>query len=194
LFKIAVLVSGSGSNLQAIIDAINQKQLNAEITLVISSNAKAYALERAKQHQIKTYVVAKKDYANPSDEILKILSAQPVDLIVLAGYLGILQGEILKVYQNKIINIHPALLPKFGGSGMYGHHVHEAVIKAKETESGCTVHYVSAQIDQGEIILQTKVNVLPNDTPDTLAERILVEEHKLLPKAIQKIISTVIKY
>jgi phosphoribosylglycinamide formyltransferase-1 len=188
LFKIVVLVSGGGSNLQAIIDAIAQHQLNAEITTVISSSSKAYALERAKLHNILTYVVTKKEFDDPNAEILKILSNQHIDLIVLAGYLGILSGELLRVYKNKIINIHPALLPKFGGSGMYGHFVHEAVLKAKEKESGCTVHYVTDKIDQGKIIMQAKVNVLDDDTPETLAKRILVEEHKLLPKAIQSII------
>lgn len=188
MFKIVVLVSGGGSNLQAIIDAIAQHQLNAEITTVISSSSKAYALERAKLHNILTYVVTKKEFDDPNAEILKILSNQHIDLIVLAGYLGILSGELLRVYKNKIINIHPALLPKFGGSGMYGHFVHEAVLKAKEKESGCTVHYVTDKIDQGKIIMQAKVNVLDDDTPETLAKRILVEEHKLLPKAIQSII------
>jgi phosphoribosylglycinamide formyltransferase-1 len=189
LFKIAVLVSGGGSNLQAIIDAIDKHELNAKIEIVIASNSKAFALERAKKHHIKTYIISKKVYANPSDEILKLVKEHDINLIVLAGYLGILSGELLKTYRNKIINIHPALLPKFGGSGMYGHYVHEAVLKANETESGCTVHYVSERIDGGKIILQAKVKVLSDDTPETLAKRILIEEHKILPKAIKMLIN-----
>jgi phosphoribosylglycinamide formyltransferase-1 len=185
LFKIAVLVSGNGSNLQTIIDAIDSHELDAEISIVISSNNHAFALVRANKRHIKTYVVSKKEFVNPSDEILKLAQTHAIDLIVLAGYLGILNGEILKVYKNKIINIHPALLPKYGGPGMYGYHVHEAVIKAKETESGCTVHYVSEQIDAGEIIMQSKVKVLPDDTATTLAKRILVEEHKILLHSIK---------
>ncbi|MDR3257811.1 MAG: phosphoribosylglycinamide formyltransferase [Mycoplasmataceae bacterium] len=183
--KIAVLVSGGGSNLQSIIDAIKHKELDATIELVISSNSKAYALERAKQHNIKSYVVSKKDFSNPSDEILKIVNQHHVELIILAGYLGILNGRLLNEYQNKIINIHPALLPKFGGAGMYGHHVHEAVIKANEHESGATVHYVDEKVDGGNIILQVKVPVLNDDTPDALAKRVLEQEHKILPKAIK---------
>jgi phosphoribosylglycinamide formyltransferase-1 len=184
LFKIAVLVSGGGTNLQSIIDAIEQKQLNAQIALVISSNHHAYALERAKKYNIETLVVSKKQYENPSNQILNATVNRHIDLIVLAGYLGILKGDLLKTYKNKIINIHPALLPKFGGPGMYGHYIHEAVISAKETESGCTVHFVNEAVDEGKIILQEKVKVLSNDTPKTLAARILLIEHKLLPKAI----------
>jgi phosphoribosylglycinamide formyltransferase-1 len=187
LFKIAVLVSGSGSNLQAIIDAIDNRELNVEIAMVIASNHQAFALERAQKHHIQSYVVSKKEFANCSDQILKLAKLHQVNLIVLAGYLGILNGKLLDEYNGKIINIHPALLPKYGGPGMYGHYVHEAVIKAQEMESGCTVHYVSAQIDGGEIILQTKVKVLAHDTPTTLAKRILVQEHKLLPAAIKLI-------
>jgi phosphoribosylglycinamide formyltransferase-1 len=184
LFKIAVLVSGDGTNLQSIIDAIEQRQLKTQISLVISSNSHAYALERARKHNIETLVVSKKQYQNPSDRILKAALDKHIDLIVLAGYLGILKGDLLKTYKNKIINIHPALLPKFGGPGMYGHYIHEAVINAKETESGCTVHFVNEAVDEGKIILQEKVSVLSNDTPEILAARILLIEHKLLPRAI----------
>ncbi|MDR3329957.1 MAG: phosphoribosylglycinamide formyltransferase [Mycoplasmataceae bacterium] len=186
--KIAVLVSGGGSNLQAIIDAIDDKRLNAEIKIVISSNTKAYALERAKKHGINTHIISKKLFSNPSSEISKIVQDNRIDLIVLAGYLGILSGDILKQYHNRIINIHPALLPKFGGPGMYGHYVHEAVINAKEKESGATVHYVTANIDGGKIILQKKVPVYIGDTTSSLAERVLIEEHTILPEAINLVL------
>jgi phosphoribosylglycinamide formyltransferase-1 len=187
LFKIAVLVSGNGSNLQSIIDAINKQQIKAQISFIVSSNPKAYALQRAKNHHIKSFVVARNKCLNSSDKILELLLQDKVDLVVLAGYLNILEGKILQVYKKRIINIHPALLPKYGGVGMYGYHVHDAVIKNKEKESGCTVHYVDKEIDKGEVILQSKVVVRKNDTPQTLAKRILEEEHKILPKAINKI-------
>jgi phosphoribosylglycinamide formyltransferase-1 len=187
--KIAVLVSGGGTNLQAIIDAVNCHQLYVKIELVISSSSKAYALERAKIHNIKSYVVSKNDFANPSDEILKLVDRHHIKLLVLAGYLGILNGELLKRYRNRIINIHPALLPKFGGPGMYGHHVHEAVIMANEKESGVTLHYVNEKVDGGDIILQKRVPVLENDTPGTLASRVLEQEHKALPEAIKLVIA-----
>lgn len=187
MFKIAVLVSGGGTNLQSIIDAIKQKQINAKIELIISSSRNAYALERAKDNRIPSFVISKKDFANPSDEICNILINHNIDLVVLAGYLGILHGKILQRFKNKIINIHPALLPKFGGPGMYGIHVHEAVLLAHEKESGCTVHYVDDEVDGGKIILQKRVPVLPDDTPDSLAKRVLTQEHICLVEAIKKI-------
>jgi phosphoribosylglycinamide formyltransferase-1 len=188
LFKIAVLVSGGGTNLQSIIDAINNREINAQIVAVISSTPNAYALERAKANNIETFVVTKKEFINPSDKICDILNKLNIDLVVLAGYLGILKGQILSKY--KIINIHPALLPKFGGVGMYGIHVHEAVISAHETKSGCTVHYVNDKVDGGDIILQRYVDVLPDDTPETLAKRVLIQEHIGLIEAIKKITNT----
>jgi phosphoribosylglycinamide formyltransferase-1 len=184
LFKIAVLVSGNGSNLQAIIDAIENHELEVELSLVISSRTDAYALKRAQQHNIKTYTITKTN-TDRSNAISELCQQFHVDLIVLAGYLGILKGEILKSYKNKIINIHPALLPKYGGRGMYGLHVHQAVINAHESESGCTVHFVNEEIDAGAIILQAKVNVTSDDTPESLAKKVAVHEHKLLLQAIK---------
>jgi phosphoribosylglycinamide formyltransferase-1 len=185
LFKIAVLVSGGGTNLQSIIDAIKNREINVQITVVVSSTPNAYALERAKTNNIQTFVVTKKEFPNPSNRICDILDKLDIDLVVLAGYLGILKGQILSKY--KIINVHPALLPKFGGVGMYGIHVHEAVISAGEKKSGCTVHYVNDKVDGGEIILQKYVDVLQDDTPETLAKRVLFQEHICLIEAIKKI-------
>lgn len=186
MFKIAVLVSGNGTNLQAIIDHyLNNPDI--KISLVISNKADAYALKRASLANIPTMVISKKDFPNQSDEILKQVKANNIDLIVLAGYLSILSGSIINEYKNKIINIHPSLIPAFCGPGMYGHHVHEAVIKSGVRYSGCTVHFVNGGVDSGPIILQQAVDVFYTDTPDSIAAKILVYEHKLLVKAIDLI-------
>ena len=186
MFKIAVLVSGNGTNLQAIIDHyLNNPDI--KISLVISNKKDAYALKRANLANIPTIVISKKDFPNQSDEILKQVKANNIDLIVLAGYLSILFGSIINEYKNKIINIHPSLIPAFCGPGMYGHHVHEAVIKSGVRYSGCTVHFVNGGVDSGPIILQQAVDVFYTDTPDSIAAKILVYEHKLLVKAIDLI-------
>ena len=186
MFKIAVLVSGNGTNLQAIIDHyLNNPDI--KISLVISNKADAYALKRASLANIPTMVISKKDFPNQSDEILKQVKANNIDLIVLAGYLSILSGSIINEYKNKIINIHPSLIPSFCGPGMYGHHVHEAVIKSGVRYSGCTVHFVNGGVDSGPIILQQAVDVFYTDTTDSVAAKILVYEHKLLVKAIDLI-------
>ncbi|WP_238881403.1 phosphoribosylglycinamide formyltransferase [Clostridium sp. YIM B02551] len=187
MLRIAVLVSGSGSNLQTIIDEVEKGSLNCEIKYVISDSEKAYGLERAKNHGIEAIALDRKVYKGKiSDEILNIIDGQ-VDLIVLAGYLSILNGEILRVFRNKIINIHPSLIPSFSGAGMYGIKVHEAAVKKGVKYSGCTVHFVNEEVDGGEILLQEVVPVFAEDTAETLQKRILVEEHKLLPKAIKLI-------
>ena len=186
MFKIAVLVSGNGTNLQAIIDHyLNNPDI--KISLVISNKKDAYALKRASLANIPTMVISKKDFPNQSDEILKQVKANNIDLIVLAGYLSILSGSFINEYKNKIINIHPSLIPAFCGPGMYGHHVHEAVIKSGVRYSGCTVHFVNGGVDSGPIILQQAVDVFYTDTPDSIAAKILVYEHKLLVKAIDLI-------
>ena len=190
-FRISVLVSGNGSNLQCIIDAVEDGRIaNSKIVGVISSSENAYALERARQHEIPAAAVTKYEYADMRDRmdaILKILDGEHPDLIVLAGYLSILPAKVVEKYRGKIINIHPALLPKFGGKDFYGIHVHEAVLAAGEKESGATVHYVDEGVDTGKIILQEKVPVLPGDDPQTLRERVLEVEHKILPEAIAMI-------
>ena len=185
--NIAVLVSGSGSNLQSIIDNIEQENLNCKITYVIADRP-CYGLERAKNHQIKNIMLDRKLFKEKlSDEISSILenNEEKTDYIVLAGYLSILSNSFIEKWTEKIINIHPSLLPKFGGKGMYGMNVHRAVIEAKEKESGATIHFVDSGIDTGKIITQVKVPVLENDSPEDLQKRVLEQEHKLLIKGIK---------
>ena len=187
MFKIAVLVSGGGTNLQSIIDAVKVGELDCKIEMVISSKSYVYALERAKEAGIDTYVVSKKEYGeNQSNRILELTEGK-VDLIVLAGYLSILDGEILDKFKNRIINIQPSLIPSFCGPKMYGLHVHEAAIKKGVKVSGCTVHFVNNEVDGGAIILQEAVPVYFEDSAEDLQKRILVKEHLLLPKAIKLI-------
>ena len=187
MFKIAVLASGSGTNLQSIIDSIESGNLNCSIEVVIGSKEDIYALERAENKGIKTCVVSRKDYGNKtSDKILEILKGK-VDLIVLAGYLSILEGEILKEFKDRIINIHPSLIPSFCGPKMYGLKVHEAVINSGVKYTGCTVHFVNEEVDGGAIILQEVVPVYFEDTKEELQKRVLEKEHILLPKAIDLI-------
>lgn len=186
MFKIAVLISGGGTNLQSIIDSIESKYLsNCEIQVVISDRDGVLGLERAKKHNIKTLVLDRKEYgATLSDKILETIDGK-VDLIVLAGYLSILNGEIIKRFKNKIINIHPSLIPAFCGKGMYGLKVHEKAVEYGVKVSGCTVHFVDEGTDTGSIIIQNVVEVKDNDTAESLQKRILVEEHKALPEAIK---------
>ena len=184
--SIVVLVSGGGTNLQRIIDCIDNGEIqNANVSLVVADRA-CYALERAENHQIPHQLIKRgKDFSENLENILP----ENTDLIVLAGFLSILSQEFCEKYKGKIINIHPALLPKFGGKGMWGHHVHHAVIEAGEKESGATVHYVTSGIDEGEIILQGKVEIEDGDTPDSLAQKIHQVEYDIFPKAINKILN-----
>ena len=199
--KTAVLVSGGGTNLQALIDFQSEQgeKCPYEIVCVISDTKKAYALERASKANIPSvicspYAVMGADAAKSADRDSKRLAVSNAVLkncrdfgakaIVQAGWLTVLCGDILKEYEGKIINLHPALLPKFGGVGMWGHHVHEAVLAAGEKESGCTIHLVSAECDGGKILIQKRVPVLPGDTPDSLYERIAPEEHKAIVEGL----------
>ena len=187
MFSITVLVSGGGSNLQSLIDACAEGKLNARINMVISDRD-AYGLKRADKAGIPSLLLDRKSYGpDLSDEINKNIPAD-TDLIVLAGYLSILSRDFISARDGRIINIHPALLPDFGGKGMYGMNVHRAVIKAGRNVSGCSVHYVDAGVDTGDIILQKKVPVLPGDSPEELQKRIIVEEHKALVEAVAIII------
>lgn len=181
MLKVAVLVSGGGSNLQSILDYKNE---NFKVEMVIGSKEGIYALERAKNANIPTYVVSKKEYGKETSNKILELTKGKVDLIVLAGYLSILDGEILKEFKDKIINIHPSLIPSFCGDKMYGMHVHNAVRASGVRFTGCTVHFVNEEVDGGAIILQEVVPVYFNDTAEDIQKRVLVEEHKLLPRAI----------
>lgn len=182
------MVSGGGSNLQALIDAIDCGQIkNAEIVQVISSSPEAFALKRAERHNIKGLVMGKKEFLIEEERnaaIITALKKEETGLIVLAGYMNILAPELVKEFRGRIINIHPSLIPKFCGKGCYGLKVHEAVINSGEKESGATVHYVDEGIDTGEIIIQEKLLVNPVDNAESLAARILEIEHIILPKAI----------
>ncbi len=190
MVKIAVLVSGGGTNLQALIDAQAAGMFpNGELTAVVSSSPTAYALERAKRAGIPTYVVNRKEYASNREMTAALalrLKDLGIGLIVLAGFMYVLTPELVDAYPNAIINIHPALIPSFCGEGCYGLHVHEKALAYGVKVSGATVHFVSAVCDGGPIILQKAVDVLPEDTPETLQRRIMEEcEWKLLPKAVQ---------
>jgi len=178
--KVAVLVSGGGTNLQAIIDKVQSGELpQVELVKVISSKEGAFALERAAKAGIPTAV------AKEQADVLNELKACGTELIVLAGYMKVLSEEIIKEYRNRIINIHPSLIPKYCGKGFYGIRVHNAVIAGGETESGATVHYVDEGVDTGEIILQRKVPVEPGDTPEELAARVLKVEHVILAEGLK---------
>lgn len=188
--RIAVFISGSGSNLQSIIDNIENGNLNCEISYVIADR-ECFGLERAEKHGIKSIMLDKKLFGkNLSDEINAILEndTERTDYIVLAGYLSILSENFINKWNRKIINIHPSLLPKYGGKGMYGIKVHEAVIANKEKESGCTIHFVDNGIDTGEIITNVKVPVYENDAPEILQKRVLEKEHILLIEGIKKLL------
>jgi len=186
--KLAVLISGGGSNLQAIIDAVETGKMNATIQIVVSSNGTAFGLERAKKHGIKTAVACLKDFSSMQQRdkfIVDSLAPLNIDYVVLAGYLGILTTDFIASYKNRIVNIHPSLLPKFGGAGMHGLNVHKAVIEAGDPFSGATVHLVDDGIDTGKILAQKMLRVLPTDTPESLQKRIIEEiEHKLLVQTL----------
>lgn len=189
--RVAVFISGSGSNLQSLIDATKAGILSAEIAWVVSSRKKAFGLERARREGIDTWVFKPKSYENPeqaAEDLLSRLRERRIDYIALAGYLKLLPKGVVRAYSGHIVNIHPALLPKYGGKGMYGHHVHEAVVGSDDTESGATVHLVDEIYDHGRILEQAKVPVKPDDDADSLAARVLEQEHKLYPRVLQKLI------
>lgn len=192
MLKIAVLVSGGGTNLQAIFDAIENKAItNAEISVVISNNKNAYALERAKEHGVKTECISPKDFENRetfNQVFLDKMKSYEVDLIVLAGFLVVLPESFMKEYRNRIINIHPSLIPSFCGKGFYGLKVHEEALKRGVKVTGATVHFVDEGTDTGPIILQKAVKVEQNDTSKDLQLRVMEEaEWIILPKAIDLI-------
>ena len=192
MLKIGVLVSGGGTNLQAILDAIDAGEItNAEVDIVISNNASAYALERARKHDIEAICIAPKDYPDREafhKALLSKLQERGVDLIVLAGYLVAIPPMMVEAYPNRIINIHPSLIPSFCGKGFYGLKVHEGVLARGVKVTGATVHFVDEGTDTGPIILQKAVEVEQGDTPEVLQRRVMEQaEWVILPKAIDLI-------
>lgn len=181
--NLAVFASGSGTTLQAIIDSIEAGKLDAKINIVVSNNPDAYALERAKKAGIPIYVITSKGKENIDNELYEELKKYEIDLIVLAGYLKMIGDNLLGKY--KIINTHPSLLPKFGGKGMHGMNVHQAVINAKEKISGVTVHFVNNEYDKGNIIRQTSVEVLENDDAESLSSKVQAAEKIQLVEVLQ---------
>ena len=184
--KIAIFASGSGSNAENIIQYFAQKPQFC-VKSVFCNVPDAYVLERAKKYRIPSFVFNREEFRNP-DKVFRQLQEQEIDFIVLAGLLWLMPSFITAAWPNKIVNIHPALLPAYGGKGMYGHHVHEAVIAAGEKESGITIHYVNDHYDQGAIIFQAKCPVLPTDTPDDLAARVHELEYRYFPQIIAETI------
>ncbi len=184
--KIALFASGSGSNVENIYNYFSSNP-NVEIELVLTNNPKAYVLERCKKLAIETHLFSRNEFYE-TDQISKLLLEKGIDLVVLAGFLWLIPSHLVSNFPNKIINIHPALLPKYGGKGMYGNHVHEAIVANKETTSGITIHYVNEKYDDGAIIFQTQVPLNSNETPATVAEKIHALEYQHFPLVIDKIL------
>ena len=182
--KIAILASGSGSNAENIVRYFKGKE-NLNVECIYSNRADAFVLERAKKHEIPTRVFSRDEFYK-TDNILNDLKSKNIDLLVLAGFLWLIPQSLISNFT--IINIHPALLPKYGGKGMYGHHVHEAVVANSEKESGITIHYVSEKYDEGQIIFQAVCPVLPDDTPDDVAKKVHQLEYEYFPKIIEKVL------
>jgi phosphoribosylglycinamide formyltransferase-1 len=184
--RLAVLVSGGGSNFQAILDAAAAGRLAARVVLCVSSRPDAGALERARRHGVPTAILSapREDEDGVAREMLDLLSTHDVDFVALAGFMRRVPPAVVRTFRNRMLNIHPALLPAFGGAGMYGRRVHEAVIASGTSRSGATVHLVDDEYDTGPIVLQDSVPVLPDDTPESLAARVLDVEHRLYPEAL----------
>lgn len=179
--RLAVLISGGGTNLAALIEAQRERYFKSTIELVVSNRADAYGLERAKQAGIETLVTKEES------ELMNALEQKRIDLIVLAGYLRILSKDLIERYENRIINIHPSLLPAYGGKGMYGLHVHEAVWQARESKTGATVHYVTQEVDRGAILLQEELTIDYGvlSSPEELQQQVLGIEHRILKEAVR---------
>ena len=186
---IAVFASHGGSNLQAIIDAVESGRLNARVAVVISNNSAAFALERARRAGIPSYHMSERTVSGDLDEaVLRVLREHQADIVFLAGYLKKIGSRVLEAYDGNIYNIHPSLLPKFGGKGMHGLHVHEAVLLSGDEETGVTIHRVTADYDDGDVVVQRFVPVLSGDTPESLAARVLDAEHGLLVEVLSGLV------
>jgi phosphoribosylglycinamide formyltransferase 1 len=184
--KIAVFASGSGSNAEKIIEYFQKKPV-ARVEIILSNKKDAFVLERAKKFDIPTYVFDRHELYN-TDKIIGLLSAHHIDLIVLAGFLWLVPDNMLLNYPRRIINIHPALLPKYGGKGMFGPRVHEAVVANKELYSGITIHYINEQYDEGDIIFQAKCDISPTDDAETVAQKVHALEYEHFPKVIENLL------
>lgn len=184
--RIAVFASGSGSNFQNITEWFKEKS-TANVVLLASNKPKSKSIQKALDLGVRSYVFNKESLTRPSEVLAKLI-AEKIDFVVLAGFLLKIPDFIVQAFPNKIINIHPALLPKFGGKGMYGEHVHKAVIESEEKESGITIHYVNENYDEGDVVLQARCPVSREDTPETLAAKIQVLEHNHLPIVVDQII------
>jgi phosphoribosylglycinamide formyltransferase-1 len=187
--RIAIFASGSGTNAQRIIEHFTNKDI-ANVELLLSNNKDAYVLERAKKLHVPSCIFTRNEFYQ-TDKIIRMLEENKIDFIVLAGFLWLLPTKLIQLYPNRIVNIHPALLPKYGGKGMYGHHVHEAVIANNEKESGITIHFVNENYDEGNTIFQAKCPVEPSDTPDSLAEKIHILEHEHFPLVIEALVKKI---
>jgi phosphoribosylglycinamide formyltransferase-1 len=185
--QLGFLCSHSGSNMQAIIDNVLNGALPASLCAMVSNNSDAYALQRAKNANIPSYVINSKTHTNPDAEIVHVFKQHDINVVVLAGYMKQVSPELINAFDGQVLNIHPALLPKFGGKGMYGMNVHKAVIAAGEKISGATIHIVTPNYDDGRILAQMKTDVLPDDTAETLAERVLQVEHKIYSDTLLKL-------
>ena len=186
--NIGFLASHSGSNMQAIIDNVKENKLSANLCCMISNNRKSFAIQRAINENIPNYIINEITHTNNVDkEIVKIFKSHNVNIIILAGYMKLVSKYLIDSFNGRVLNIHPALLPNFGGKGMYGINVHKAVIESKENISGATIHLVNAEYDRGRILQQMEVPVLSNDTAETLAERVLKIEHILYTDTLIKI-------
>ncbi len=192
MIKIAVFASHGGSDMQAIVDGCKSGEINAAVALVISNNSNSFALKRAANEKIDFYHLSSAaipDQNELDNRFLELLEKYDIDIIFLAGYMKKIGTPILRKYENRIFNIHPALLPKHGGQGMYGIKVHTAVIDAGEEETGVTIHRVNEEYDQGDIFAQTTVPVMPDDSPEMLAARVLEREHTFLVEVVRKIVA-----
>jgi phosphoribosylglycinamide formyltransferase-1 len=183
--NIAIFASGSGSNAENIINYFSKSEI-LQFPVIISNKKDAFIHERAKKLNIPSFTFSRDEFIN-SDSVLKLLKEKNIDCIILAGFLLKVPQNLIDAYPNKIINIHPALLPKYGGKGMYGHFVHEAVAASGDSESGITIHYVNSNYDEGSIIFQAKCSIFPTDTPNSIAEKVHQLEYEFFPKVIENL-------
>ncbi len=193
--RLAVLISGQGTNLQAILDATRDPDYPAEVVVVVSDRPQAFGLERARRAGVPAYVVEwGGDAAEFGRRLYRVLERHGAEWVCLAGFLRILDAEFVDRYRGRILNIHPSLLPAFGGRGMYGERVHRAVLASGARESGCTVHFVTAEVDAGPVVAQARVPVLPGDDVQSLAARVAEQEHRLYPEAIRRVVTGEVRF